>query len=104
MSFLKSIAAPIVTVGAICATLAVSATRAEAYEFCMPWMGGEICATSGLYQDQVSANIPGLGSERMTIKCINGGYEYRSRGSWTRAQVNEFVEGYCSGRGSNAHG
>ena len=42
MSFLKSIAVPVVAVGAICAVLALSRPEQRPISSACPWMGGEI--------------------------------------------------------------
>ncbi len=42
------------------------------------------------------------GSETLRVTC-DGGWEYQSKGDWTKSTADTFAESYCEGRGWNAH-
>ena len=99
MSLLKSLIVPTATVGTICAVLASAApSKANSWDYCMPFAGGEICADYGRNYDEIQATIPGLGTENLTVACVDGSYDASSRGDWSREEAEAFVEGYCSTR------
>ena len=104
MSLLKSLIAPCAAVGTVCAILASAApSKAATWDLCLPFAGGEVCASYGPDYDEISATLPYLGTETMVIECADGGFDTTSRGDWSREEVRAFSRNYCEGRGWYTH-
>ena len=103
MTFAPNFVTKIVTTLAILPIGFGSVPAANAADYCQDIAGGRACATSFTNYDIIEANIPVLGgSETLQITC-DGGWEYQSKGDWTKSTADTFVESYCEGRGWNAH-
>ena len=101
MNFFTKTLTAVVAVAAIVCT----APKAEAKDFdlCMPWFGGEMCANYGTQDDEIVADLPGMGLEIMIIKCANGDYDFYSEGDWSYDEVDTFAHRYCATRGFYTH-
>ena len=102
MTFAPNFVTKIVTTLAI---LPIFATPApvNAADLCQDIAGGRACVTGFREYDIIEANIPIMGgSETLQITC-DGGWEYQSKGDWTKATADTFAESYCEGRGWYAH-
>jgi len=98
MSFFKSIAAPLVTVGAICGVIAASAPSAEAYEYRSGTIAGyraEIL-DSGSYDQADYIEVYGPnGKEEVYVLCAP--FDWRSKGPNTVAFANHIASTWCFG-------
>ena len=96
MSFFKSVAAPLVTVGAICGVIAATASDAEAYEYRSGTILGyqvEIL-DSGSYStaDYIEVYGPN-GKEEIVVTCAP--YDWKSVGPNSAAFVRSITQSWC---------
>ena len=103
MTFAPNFITKIVTTLAILPIGFGTVPAANAADMCQDIAGGRACVTTFTNYDIIEAYIPVLGgSETLQITC-DGGWEYQSKGDWTKDTADVFVENYCEGRGIYAH-
>ena len=98
-NFITRVATTIATVP-FAVSMGLFAPEAKAtqhFDYCTTFKGIEMCANYGSYQDEVVIAAGGE-YEVFRIRCTNTHNIYESNGHLTKAQANEFVDGYCEGR------
>ena len=95
---MKKVISALITIASTAAIITTTAIAAEAATICKSGPGWEACASSGTISDQVVLNYGGR-YETFQIRCSSAGWAYESTGQLTKAEADEYVEGYCEGRG-----
>lgn len=95
-------AAAAIATAALCSVDAVSALGARAsVDLCDTLGGYNFCVDYGANADVMHVGDPSGREETIAIQCFyGGGWKYESEGQWTKYEVEEWVKGYCQGRGA----
>jgi hypothetical protein len=94
--------AAIIATAALCTVDAVSAlgARANSNILCDTVEGFHACIDYSSDADVMHVGDPQGREETIVIQCFSGGgWKYESEGQWTKYEVEEWVKGYCEGRG-----
>lgn len=76
----------------------VTSAQAAHWDNCLSVDGGTLCANYGTYSDYVVVNTDSVRETFRSVRCTATHNSYKSYGSLTKAQADEFVDGYCDGR------
>ena len=96
--FFKAFSLGLVGAGAGIVTMMAAPAPVQSAQYCDSGAGWSACAVAGVSYDTVTFTTNGL-TEDFKIRCEAKGWAYESVGHLTEAEANEFVEGYCKGRG-----